>query len=469
MWRQTCLLLAIAPAALTGADWPQFRGPNARGFSETTNLPVEFGPAKNVIWKTELPAGHSSPVLTADRIFVTGFDAQKLYVIAMERAGGKILWRREVPRPRKQELHKSNSPASPSVATDGKNTFAFFTDFGLISHGPDGEERWRAPLGPFNNPFGLGASPVLAAGKVIQICDSESGSFLVAVDQSTGKQVWRVERPDVTRGFSTPLVYQPKDGGLQVLIAGTNRFIAYEVETGNEIWSVRGLTWQMKPTPVIDGDIAYVLGWAGGADQGSQENIPPLEEILKEHDADKDGKLAVAEAPLRYKRDLAESDFDHDGFYNPREWDKFIEKRSSVNSVMAVRLGGRGDMTERNVIWRYYKSLPNATSPLLYRNVLYLVKEGGILTALDAATGTVLKQGRLRGALDFFYSSPVGADGKIYAASESGQVAVIKAGADWEVLAVNEMDDTVYATPAPVDERLYLRTRGALYCFGNRP
>jgi hypothetical protein len=225
----------------------------------------------------------------------------------------------------------------------------------------------------------------------------------------------------------------------------------------------------MKPTPVMDGDIAYVLGWAGGADQGSQENIPPLADILKDHDANQDGKLAVAEAPLRYKRDLAESDFDRDGFYNPREWDKFIEKRSSVNSVMAVRLGGSGDMTEKNVLWRYYKSLPNATSPLLYRNVLYLVKEGGILTALDAATGTVLKQGRIRGALDFFYSSPIGADGKIYAASESGQVAVIKAGADWEVLAVNEMDDTVYATPAPVDERLYLRTRGALYCFGNRP
>lgn len=460
------LLLATLAACLSyGADWPQFRGPNARGISETANLPVEFGPAKSVVWKTDLPAGHSSPVLTADRIFVTAFDAQKLYVIAMERAGGKILWRREVPRPRQQELHKSNSPASPSVATDGKNTFAFFTDFGLISHGPDGEERWRLPLGPFNNPFGMGASPVLANGKVIQVCDSETGSFVIAADQKTGKVAWRVERPNMTRGFSTPVLFQPKDGGMQALVAGTNRFIAYDVDTGNEVWSVRGLTWQMKPTPIVDGDIAYVLGWAGGADQGSQENIPPLAEVLKENDANKDGRLAVAEAPLRYKRDLAESDFDRDGFYNEREWDKFIEKRSSVNSVMAVRLGGRGDMTEKNVLWRYYKSLPNATSPVLYRGILYLVKEGGILTALDAATGNVLKQGRIRGALDFFYSSPVAADGKIYAASESGRLAVIRAGAEWEILAVNEMDDEIYATPAPVDERLYVRTRGALYCF----
>ena len=154
------ILMSLTVGALTGADWPQFRGPNAVGISDTTNLPAELGPTKNVIWKTELPPGHSSPVLSANRIFVTAVDDRKLYVITMERATGKVLWRREVPRPRTQELHKSNSPASPSVATDGSNTFAFFTDFGLISHGPDGEERWRLPLGPFNNPFGLGASPV---------------------------------------------------------------------------------------------------------------------------------------------------------------------------------------------------------------------------------------------------------------------------------------------------------------------
>jgi outer membrane protein assembly factor BamB len=468
MARLGILILATTTACiLSAADWPQFRGVNASGVSDAKNLPDAFGPGKNVIWKTALPAGHSSPVVTGDRIFLTAFDEAKLYVITLDRASGKILWRRDVPRPRKQDLHKSNSPASPSVATDGKNTYAFFTDFGLISHGPDGEERWRVPLPHFNNPFGMGASPVLANGKVIQICDSETGSFLIAVNQSDGAVVWRVERPDMTRGYSTPVLYQPKDGGAQVLIAGTNRFIAYDVDTGKEIWSIRGLTWQMKPTPVVDGDIAYVLGWAGGADQGSQEKVPMYVDVLKERDANKDGKLAIAEADPRYKNDLAESDFDHDGFYDQREWEKFIEKRSSVNSVMAVRLGGNGDMTDKSILWRYYKSLPNVPSPILYQKVLYLVKEGGILTALDAATGAVLKQGRITGALDFYYSSPVAADGKLYTASQSGQVAVIKAGADWEMLSLNEMDDEVFATPAPLDRRLYLRTKSALYCFGN--
>jgi len=461
------LVFAGAALGALASDWPQFRGPNAFGVSDTTGLPVEFGPGKNVLWKTLLPPGHSSPVLSADQIFVTAFEEDRLYVIALDRATGRILWRREVPRPRKQKLHTSNSPASPSVATDGRNAYAFFTDFGLISYGSDGEERWQLPLGPFNNPFGLGASPVLANGKVLQVCDAETGSFMVAVDQKTGRVVWRVERSEMTRGFSTPVLYQPKQGALEALVAGTNRFIAYDVDTGKELWWVRGLTWQMKPTPIVAGDVAYVLGWAGGADQGNQVMLPSFEQMLRVADRNHDGQLSKGELPeARYRDDFEDSDLDGDGFLSRREWEKYAEKRTMVNSVMAVRLGGSGDMTDQNILWRYYRSLPNVPSPLLYQNVLYLMKEGGILTALDPLTGQVLKQGRLPGALDFYYSSPVAADGKIFTSSQDGHVSVIRAGADWEVLTVNDMDDEVYATPAPVDHCLYLRTRSALYCFG---
>jgi outer membrane protein assembly factor BamB len=460
-------LACAAACLLEASDWPQFRGPNARGVSDTTGLPTEFGPSKNVMWRTALPPGHSSPVLSEDRIFLTAFDDNHLYVITLDRSTGKILWRREVPRPRKQKLHASNSPASPSVATDGRNAYAFFTDFGLVSYGSDGEERWRVPLGPFETPFGLAASPVLAHGKVIQVCDSEVGSFVIAIDQSTGRTVWRAERPDMTRGFSTPVLYQPAGRALQALVAGTNRFTAYEADTGKPVWWVRGLTWQMKPTPAVDGDIAYVLGWAGGADQGSQTALPSFAEMLKTADANHDGKLSKDElADPQFKADFEDSDLNADGFLEEREWEKYRERRTLVNSVMAIRLGGARDMTDQSILWRHYKSLPNVPSPLLYRNVLYLMKEGGILTALDSATGRMLKQGRLKGALDFYYSSPVAADGKIFAASQDGHVSVIRAGADWEVLAVNDMDDEVYATPAPVDGRLYLRTKSALYCFG---
>jgi outer membrane protein assembly factor BamB len=223
----------------------------------------------------------------------------------------------------------------------------------------------------------------------------------------------------------------------------------------------------MKPTPMIDGEVLYVLGWAGGADQGNQESLPLFADVLRTLDTNGDGKLSKDEfTDPRQQKDFAESDLDRDGFMGGREWEAYRGKRASINSVMAVKLGGTGDMTEKSILWRYYKSLPNVPSPLLYNGVLYLMKEGGILTALDPATGTVLKQGRLNGALDFYYSSPVGADGKIFTASQAGHVSVIRAGADWEVLGVNDMDDEVFATPAPVDGKLYLRTRSALYCFG---
>ncbi|MBI5084278.1 MAG: PQQ-binding-like beta-propeller repeat protein [Acidobacteria bacterium] len=459
-------LFALIPALRAEGDWPQFRGPNARGVSETTGLPVEFGPEKNVVWKTELPPGHSSPVLSADRIFVTAFDADNLYVITMDRATGRILWRRALPRARKQELHKSNSPASPSVATDGTNAYAFFTDFGLVSYGSDGQERWRVPLGPFNNPFGMGASPILVDGKVIQVCDSESGSFIIAVDQKTGRTAWRGDREEMTRGFSTPVLYKPAEGGWQALVAGRNTLMAYDVASGKKVWWVRGLTWQMKPTPVVEGDTAYVLGWAGGSDQGNQESLPLFAQALREMDANGDGRFSKGELAAEAQKDFKEGDLNRDGFWDEREWEMYRGRRASVNSVMAVKLGGSGDMTEKSVSWRYYKSLPNVPSPLLYQGVLYLMKEGGILTALDPATGALVKQGRLKGALDFYYSSPVGADGKIFTASQEGHVSVIRAGREWEVLAVNVMDDEVYATPAPVDGRLYVRTRSALYCFG---
>ena len=133
---------------------------------------------------------------------------------------------------------------------------------------------------------------------------------------------------------------------------------------------------------------------------------------------------------------------------------------------MAVKLGGEGDVTGTNVLWRHYKSLPNVPSPLHYNGVVYLMKEGGILTALDAADGKVLKQGRLPGALDYYYASPVAADGKLFATSQAGHVTVVKAaGAEWEVITRNDMDDECFATPALVDGHIYLRTRSALYCF----
>jgi outer membrane protein assembly factor BamB len=283
---------------------------------------------------------------------------------------------------------------------------------------------------------------------------------------ATGKVLWRVDRSEFTRGFSTPVLWKAPDGTFQALVAGSHRLVAYDADTGRELWYVRGLTWQMKPTPAVVGNVAYVLGWAGGADQGSQESLPAFSEVLAKLDADSDGRISPGEIQdPRWKSDFKEADLDTDGFLGPRDWEKYRGRRSSVNSITAIRLGGSGDMTDRNILWRYYKSLPNVPSPVVYRNVVYLMKEGGILTSLDAATGKVLKQGRLPGALDYYYASPVAADGKLYVTSQDGHITVLKAGGDWQILARNDMDDECFATPALVDDGVYVRTRSALYCF----
>ena len=153
----------VLPAVLGAAEWTQFRGPNATGVTEETGIPLAFGPEQNVVWKTPVPTGHSSPVLTVDRIYLTGAEGEKLYTFAVDRASGRILWRREAPRPRKQEIERpANGPSSASPVTDGKNVYSFFQDFGLLAYGPDGNELWRMALGPFNNPFGHGSSPILS-------------------------------------------------------------------------------------------------------------------------------------------------------------------------------------------------------------------------------------------------------------------------------------------------------------------
>jgi outer membrane protein assembly factor BamB len=163
--RIVCLFVLLSGAAW--GQWERFRGPNGTGVSENSGLPAEFGPKKNLIWRTELPPGHSSPVIGGGRIYLTGVEHDQLSTFCMEPASGRILWRREAPRSRREKLHSLNNPASPTPVTDGENVYVFFPDFGLLSYTRDGKERWRLPLGPFKNVYGIGASPVLADDGVV--------------------------------------------------------------------------------------------------------------------------------------------------------------------------------------------------------------------------------------------------------------------------------------------------------------
>jgi outer membrane protein assembly factor BamB len=458
----------LIPIALAAADWTQFRGPNGSGVSPSKGLPEHFDQQKNVVWRTALPLGHSSPVFTTDHIFVTAFEGKVLLTICLDRASGKVLWRREAPREREESFDHTNGPASPSPVTDGTNVYVFFGDFGLLSYRPDGNERWRLPLGPFNNVNGHGSSPVLADGKLVLICDQDTGSYLLAVDAHNGRALWKTMRPEYTRGYATPAVYRPKNGPAELIVPGSFEVAGYAIETGEKLWWVRGMAWQLKSVPVIDRDRIFVSGWEIDGDQDKRSKVPEFSKALAEYDKNHDSKLSPGEIPSSYGAEwFADSDLNHDGYIDGREWMFYQARHAAENCLVAIRGGGRGDVTQSHVLWRYRKAISNTPSPLFYEGVIYLVRDG-IVTSLNPENGAVFKQARLTGALGHYWSSPVAADGRIFVVSEDGKVVVLRAAPEWEILAVNNLDEDTFATPAILDGRIYVRTRVALYCFAKQ-
>jgi outer membrane protein assembly factor BamB len=472
------IVLLVALGTFAADEWSQFRGPNGTGVSETKGLPAEFGPTKNVLWKTPLPAGHSSPVLTRDRIFVTGHSTDKLFVICLDRASGKILWQREVPRSRAGRLQNVNGPASPSPVTDGSNVYVFFQDFGMVSFDANGKERWKLPLGPFNMFYGFGASPILVDDKIILPVDQDNpSSYLIAVDKNSGKVRWKVERPVVISGYSTPIVYQPPQGPKQIVVPESFQLSAYSVADGKRVWWVRGLACEMKSIASHDSEYLYINGWGFPQNQpGKQVPTTSWEEGLAAYDKDKDQVITKAEIQAAKGTAMMDKmlvaafeafDMDRDEKLNAKDWEVFRAMMASENGLLAIKMGGQGDQTATAIRWRYTKPVPQVPSTLLYQGVLYMINDSGILISFDPATGNVIKQGRLHGAIDKYFSSPVAADDKVFLIGQGGQVSVLKAAGDWQVLAVNELDDECYATPAIADRHIYIRTRSALYSFGS--
>jgi len=425
-------------------------------------------------------------VIAVDLIFITGGESThssvnsdhiayqgKLYTLAINRHTGKVVWRREAPRNRVTGYQVNNSPATPSAVTDGKNVYVFFGDFGLLAYSKDGAERWRLPLGPLNNQNGVGSSPILYGDLLVLTCDQDNNdSYLLAVDKNTGRVRWKTPRPEVTRSYVTPAVYQPQHGPAELIVPGPLQVTAYYAATGEKAWWVRGLWWQSKSVPVIDSDTIYAISadTQGEEDSNKQKELPTFTELLAKYDANHDAKLTIDEffSDSTMQKIAPGIDRDRKGFFDEHDWGIYRATMAARNNLLAIRHGGQGDLTDTNVIWSIQKGLPSCTSPLIYQGVMYLVKNGGILTTLDPKTGKILKQGRLRGALDEYYASPVAAAGKVFLLSQSGKATVVEAGANWEILKVNDLEDDSYATPAIVDDRLYVRTRGTLYCFADK-
>ena len=389
-----------------------------------------------------LPAGHSSPILLGDRIYLTAFRGDTLLTIAIDRRAGKILWEREAPAVKTKVVDKRNNPASPSPAVEADGIYVFFPDYGLIAYDADGKERWKMPLGPFNNIYGMGASPVIVGDLRRAGLRSEHGSFLLAVDKRTGQQKWKTLRPEAKSGHSTPILWRAPDGRDQILLPGSFLLTAYDAADGRKLWWVRGLSFEMKSTPVIGDGVSSSTATARPRTiRAARSSCRPPRRSGR-RPTPNDRRRAVRRPSSRSSRPRAGSalaDLDTNGTLSKDEWEYYRAALDSENGMLAIRLGGKGDMTDKSVQWKYQRSVPQLPSPLVYRDVLYMVNDGGIVTTLNPKTGDGHQAGPPRPARSSTTTrrpSPPTATSS--SSAKRGAVAVLPPGGDLTPLVVND-------------------------------
>lgn len=466
-WRIT--LIAASAAVLAAEDWTRFRGPNGTGVSAEAKLPGEMDKSKGLAWKVETPAGNSSPIVVKGRVLFTGHDGTGRFLLCYEAASGKQLWRAGMERPREEHAHPINGPTTPTPATDGKLVYAFFPDFGVAAFDLDGKPKWKTPLGPFGAIQGIAASPVIVEGHVVIQIDTPEEAYLAAFDAKNGKQAWKVERPLGFLGsYATPSVFKPANGPLQLIAAGAVELTGYQARTGEKLWWARGITVGPAVSPLVAGDAVYTAEPSGGG-------APSYQQMLAAHDADKDGKIQLAEIKTekvdgrimyRLFKSIDKLNGNNDGVMTGNEFETAFPAERKDGGMVRVNLGGaKGDVAKTHAGWRQTKGIPYLTSPVLYQGVLYSVRDGGILAAYDPESGKVLREDRLKGALGQYYASPVAGDGKLYFVSKEGKISIVKAGAQWELIGSGDLDEQVIATPAISGGRIFVRTGKALYCF----
>jgi outer membrane protein assembly factor BamB len=488
------LLILLAFTAIAADHvipaWPQYRGPAGSGIAaDSANPPVEFGPAKHVLWKTSIPSGHSSPSIWGNRLFLTTFDkaTKKLEVLALDRKSGQILWRRTVPAQGFEEVHEMSSLATATPAVDGERVYAYFGSYRLICFDFEGNEQWSVPLGMANViPYGSGTSPILAGERVILNRDEGKEPYLLAVDRRTGKTIWKQKQymgaPERRTGSkATPVVWKE-----EVILHRRNEIVGFDLSTGLRKWWVKANT-QGAGTPVAGPDAIYVGEWFNSGEPDLRVPMPDFAALIKQHDKNGDGVLSEEELPERIlqtrragldgvagadnmvsgKNVFRSADSNHDGRISREEWEQFLKNDSAPaeeHGLAAIRPGGEGDVTSTRVLWKEPRGVPEVPAPLYLNGRVYTVTYGGVVSCVDAASGKIIFRGRL-GAAGAYFSSPVAAGGKIYFASGDGVASVIDGGTKLEVLARNNLEEPLFATPAIVQNVIYIRTPALLYAF----
>ena len=423
------------------ANWPQFRGPGARGVDESqaspTNWNVETG--ANIRWQTPLPGlAHASPIVWGDRVYIASavkpgkaelkvglygdiepLEEKEIHqwrLLALDKATGKIIWNtlahEGVPRAKR---HPKASPCNSTPATDGSRIVAIFGSEGLFCFDTAGKLVWQKDLGPMDSgyyvvpsaQFGFGSSPIIEEGKVIVLCDVQPTSFLAAFELADGKEVWRSPRQDVPTWGTPTIVETP--GRKQIAINGWHCSGGYDFATGQNLWHLEGGGDVPVPTPLFAHGLIYLTSAHGRY------------------------------APMRAVRPEAVGDI------TPSD-------PGQTNSAIA---------------WAHATGGTYMQTPIVVGNLLFGCSDGGKVTCFDAATGAVNYNQRLGAGGQGFTASPVSDGRHVYFTSEQGVVFVLAAANQYSLVATNELHETCLATPAMADGTLFFRTREKLIAVGS--
>jgi outer membrane protein assembly factor BamB len=469
-------------------DWPQFRGSNG-GLAKNATPPTMLAPEK-AAWTAELPEGASSPCVSGDSIFLTGVNrgALELETLCLDRSTGKIRWRKPIKVEKFEATHKMNNPAAPTPATDGKTVVAYFGSFGLVAYDFEGKELWRQtlPIAKTRQGYGTGSSPIIVNGRVIIVSEMGNDSFTAAYNLSDGKEIWKTPRL-FNATWATP-VHWREGAEDRVGVVNMGRFIAYDWKDGKELWWVDGVANQVCSTPIESNGFLYVMA-AGVLGERGNVTVPgEFGEMTQKYDANKDGLLQFTEIPADLKlasRGMSDPAGDMAltralGFFgkgksdtfNGAQWEEvrnqltaFAQSDMNKTCLIAVRTGGKGDVTASHVVWNESRGVSEVPSALALNGRVYCIKNGGVLTCRDEKTGKVIFEERI-GAPGGYYASPVSSGENIYVASDTGAVTVLRASDKLEVVSKNSLGEKIQATPALSGSNIYIRTEKRLFAFG---
>jgi outer membrane protein assembly factor BamB len=494
------VLLWSAAASTASADWSQFRGPNGSGVADNCKPPLHIIP-KQPVWKTPVAPGKSSPVLGQSRVFLTGVESARLATMALDAKTGEVLWKRFAPEVRLESVHAANSVAASTPCADESRVYVYFGSYGLLCYDREGKELWHKAMPTPRSMYGVATSPILYGGRLFLVLDDDanmpdsqlSRSKVIAFAPATGELVWETPRPYHRGGWSTPMIWKHEQG-TDLVVLGNGRVCGYEPATGAEEWYVAGFAREPVSVPVAgDGQLYVSVSMQGG--RGDLKLDPePFWQALLHFDRDGDGRigrdeitkdftlpfrpelppehpgfgLPLPEDPVKrregQKRIFDRLDKNHDGLLTKEEYVADLTVGFGQPNLSAIRPGGTGDLTESNVSWRLRNGIPEIPSPLFHSGRLYLLRDGGVLSCVNAANGEVIYRERL-GASGQYSASPVAANGHLYLVSAKGVLSVVKCGDKFEVVHQAALSAPVFATPAVDHNSLYVRADDGLSCF----